>query len=83
MTLFPANTLPSIETPKVSNITPRIPHSYFVVSSFTVWLTLSINTPELSGNFMILIRSSIYPFKLTTVILSPVLTTPPALFFFE
>ena len=46
---------PNIEAPEVPNNIPRNPPSYFSVSFFTVSLTLSINTPELSSDFMILI----------------------------
>ena len=51
------------------------------ISSFTVSLTPSINTPEYSNDFMILIISFISPFEINKINLFPALTAPFPLIF--
>ena len=53
----------------------------FVVSCFTVSVTPSINTPESSNDFMILIISFISSFKINKVNPFPALTAPFPLIF--
>ena len=46
------------------NKAPRNPHTCFFISCFTVSVTPSIDTPESSNDFMILIISFISSFKI-------------------
>ena len=55
MTPFLVSTFPNLEASKVSNNTPRISLSGFFNSRCFVFLASSINAPEFSGAFMILI----------------------------
>ena len=57
ITLFPVNIFANIDMPKAPNNMPRIPPSCFLFSCFTVSLTPSINLPEFSSGFIILIIS--------------------------
>ena len=45
-------------------IAPRNPHSCFLVSCFTISIAQSINRPESSSNFTILIITSISSFEM-------------------
>ena len=65
---FPENIFPNIKAPKVPNNLTRNLSSCFLVSCFTVSLTLPFNTLEFY-DFMILIISSIYSFGKTKAIL--------------
>ena len=60
---------------------PRNPLSYFFISCFTVSVTPSINTPESSYDFMILIISFISSFEVNKVNPFPALTAPFRLIF--
>ena len=53
--MTPISIFHNTETPKVPNNIPRYPPSSYFISSFTVSLTPSINAPEFSNDFMILI----------------------------
>ena len=59
----------------------RIPPSCFLVSYFTVSVIPSINTPQSSNDFIILIRSFISSFEIIKVNLFPALTVPFPLIF--
>ena len=54
----------------------------FFIPCFTILLTPSIKTPDLSNHFMILMISSISSFKVTKVVPYPALTTLHACIFF-
>ena len=60
---------------KAANKAPRSLPSYFFISCFTVSVTPSINTPESSNDFVILIIF-ISSFKINKVNPFPALTTP-------
>ena len=64
-TLIAVNIFPNIEAPKVPNGIPRNLRYCFLISYFTLSLTRSINRPEFSVNFMILIILSLSSFVLT------------------
>ena len=83
MTLLPV--IPSIpeeitgfitKAAKGANKAARNPPSRFFTSCFTASVTPSINTPESSKNFTILITSSISSFKIRKVNPFPPLTLP-------
>ena len=76
ITNFPVNIFCNIEGPKVSNTYQEVRPVGIFISCFTVSLTPSSNTTELSSNLMNLMISSITPFKMDKVICFPVLTTP-------
>ena len=58
------------------NTASRNPPSCFFISSFTVSVTTSINTPESSSDFMIAIISSISSFEMNKVNPFPALAAP-------
>ena len=60
---------------------PRNPPSCFFISCFTVSVTPSINTPESSNDFMIVIISFIFSFEINKVNPFPALTAPFPLIF--
>ena len=60
---------------------PRNPSSSFFTSYFTVSVTPSINTPESSNDFMILIISFISSFEINKLNRLPTLTAPLPLIF--
>ena len=64
------------EAAKSANKAPRNLPSCFFTSCFTVSVTSSINTPESSNDFIILIISFIFSFKINKVNPFPTLTTP-------
>ena len=66
---------------KGANKTPRNLLSSFFISYFTVSVTPSINTPESSNDFMILIISFISSFKINKVNPVPALTVSFPLIF--
>ena len=58
-------------------------HLLFFITCFTISVTPSINTPESSIDFMILIISFTYIFEIYIVNLFPALATPFHLFLFS
>ena len=62
-------------------IAPTNPPYFFFISSFTVSVAPSINTPDFSNGSTILIISSIYLFEMNNVNLFPALTTSCTLIF--
>ena len=69
------------EADKCANKAPRNLLSCFFVSCFTVSVNPSINTPECSSGFMMLIISFISLFKINKVNPFPALAAPFLLFF--
>ena len=69
------------EVAKGANKAPRNPPSCFFISCFTVSVTPSINTPESSNDFMILIISFISSFEVSKVNPFPALTVSFPLIF--
>ena len=63
------------EAAKSATKAPRNPPSCFFISSFTVSVTPSINTPESSNDFTILIISFISSFEINKANPFPALTT--------
>ena len=64
------------EAPIDAIIVPKNPPSYFFVSCFTISVAPSINRPESSGHFTILIISSISSYEMNNVNPFPALTAP-------
>ena len=69
------------EATKSANKAQKNPASRFFISSFTVSVTLSINTPESSNDFIIFIISFISSFEINKVNPFPALTAPFPLIF--
>ena len=69
------------EAAKGATKAPRNQRSCFFISCFTVSVTPSINTPESSNDFMVLIISLISSFEKNKVNSFPALTTPFSLIF--
>ena len=69
------------EAAKGANKVPRNLPSCFFISSFTVSVTPSMNTPESSNDFIILIISFISLFEINKVNPFPALTAPFPLIF--
>ena len=69
------------EAAKSANKAPRNPSSSSFISSFTVSVTPSINTPESSNHFIILIISFISSFEIKKVNLFHALPAPFPLIF--
>ena len=69
------------ETAKGANKAPRnLPYCFFILC-FTVSITSSINTPESSNDFMVLIKSFISSFKINNVNPFTALAAPFSLIF--
>ena len=71
----------TIEAGKGANKAPRNSPSCFFISCFTVLVPPSINTPEFSYDFIILLISFISSFEINKVNPFPVLTVPFPLIF--
>ena len=69
------------EAAKSANKALRNPSSCFFIPCFSVSVTPSINTPEWSNDFMILIISFISSFEINKVNLIPALADPFPLIF--
>ena len=69
------------EAPIDAIIVPKNPPSYFFDSCFTISVAPSINRPESSGHFTILIISSISSYEMNNVNPFPALTAPYPLVF--
>ena len=69
------------EAAKGGNKAPRNPPSLFFISCFTVSVTQSINTPESSNDFIILIISFISSFEINKINPLPALPAPFPLIF--
>ena len=67
---------------KSANKAPRNPSSYFFISCFTVSVISTINTPEFSNDFIILIIPFISSFEIKKVNPFLALTGPFSLIFF-
>ena len=69
------------EAAKSSSKAPRNPPSYTFISCFTVSVTPSVNTPEASNDFMILIKSFKCSFEINKVKPLPAFTASFSLIF--